>query len=619
MAESPEESVIAPSLVTAEQFGACVVDAPIATITQIDSFSLSQAYLQAAVTTPPCSDVFNLLSALAGINLTPDDRGRIWGPVGTRGNSRTLVPSDVKGEQSNILEGILAEFHHPAMRARVADIIWTNDLRKKSVADLAIESYCQCVEGLLSGALKAAYPVGNRDLVDAQKPMYRALQIASATTKKHTPLPDRVTKCLVALYEGARKDAQPVIFGRIAQLAIDYRAKEAKEVAVDLEAVAAADPKLYPEAIRTALDYAGHLYHLSGDNAAEMRCQIGAVRQMLRMRDECAQAGAKASWVMDALQRLRHIRSDEAQKLEAQLEDELRHLQRTSLREMGTFEVNIEVPGERDRVSEMFAGMDLATALKSFAIIDGSPKLAELKARALKHAEASPLASMFSAKHVDNEGKTVITTPGTWKGEPPEEWFTHMIARDESLRRAMTVANQIDPARQVLSGMVSFEERHFNPIVWQSAFVPRIQAPIYALGFARFFQGDMVSAVHLLIPQLEPSLRHVLKAWGADPTKRRDDSTEEDRSLDSIIINHRDVLVEIMGAPLIDELNRLFNVKPGPALRHDVAHGQMSAGECYAPDTYYACWLLYRVCCLFVLEKWDEMVRPGLAIEEPGL
>lgn len=619
MAEPEADVPPAFPLVTAEQFAACVVDAPIAAINQIDSFSLSQAYLQAAATTPPCREVFTLLSSVAGIHLTPDDRGRLWGPVSTMGNTRTMIPSDIKGEQSDILEGVLANLRHPAMRARVADIVWTNAMRKKEVAEAAIDAYCTCVEGLLNGTLKAAYAVGERDLVDAQKPMHRALQIASATTKKHTPLPDRLIECLVGLYDGARKDGQPVIFGRIAQLAIDYRAKEVKDVAEDLEAVGTADPNGFPEAMRVALDYAGQLYHQVGNSAAEQRCQIGAVLQMLRMRDQCAQAGAKASWVMDALQRLRHIRSEEAQKMEAQLEDELRHLQRSSLREMGTFEVNIEVPGERDRISEMFAGMDLATALKSFAIIDGSPKMEELRARALKSAKASPLASMMGAKHVDSEGKTVITTPGAWTGEPPEDWYTHMIARDESLRRAMTVANHLDPARQAIIRMVAIEERHFNPIVWQSAFVPRTQAPIYALGFARFFQGDLVSAAHLLIPQLEPSLRHILKAWGADPTKRRDDATEEDRSLDAIMINHREVLVGIMGAPLVDEINRLFNIKPGPALRHDVAHGQMSTGECYAPDTYFACWLLYRISCLFVVEKWDEWVRPGLAIEEPGL
>jgi hypothetical protein len=64
----------------------------------------------------------------------------------------------------------------------------------------------------------------------------------------------------------------------------------------------------------------------------------------------------------------------------------------------------------------------------------------------------------------------------------------------------------------------------------------------------------------LLIPQLEPSLRHILKAHGGDPTKRRDDATEEDRSLDAIIANHRVELVHILGAPLLDELNRVFNI-----------------------------------------------------------
>ena len=88
----------------------------------------------------------------------------------------------------------------------------------------------------------------------------------------------------------------------------------------------------------------------------------------------------------------------------------------------------------------------------------------------------------------------------------------------------MVVANYIEPVRLHINQMVAIEERHFNPIIWQSAFVPRLQAPLYALGFARFFQGDFLSAAHLLIPQLEASLRQILKAHGADPTKRRDDA-----------------------------------------------------------------------------------------------
>ena len=62
----------------------------------------------------------------------------------------------------------------------------------------------------------------------------------------------------------------------------------------------------------------------------------------------------------------------------------------------------------------------------------------------------------------------------------------------------------------------------------------------------------------------------------------------------------------MMGEPLLDELNRIFNLQPGPTLRHDVAHGQLSEGQCYSADVIYACWLLYLVCCLPLLTRWDE-------------
>jgi hypothetical protein len=71
------------------------------------------------------------------------------------------------------------------------------------------------VQGLMNGSLKATYPVGSRDLVDAQAPAHRALQIASATTKRGTPLPDHVTAVLTTLYGEALQDGQPLIFSRI--------------------------------------------------------------------------------------------------------------------------------------------------------------------------------------------------------------------------------------------------------------------------------------------------------------------------------------------------------------------------------------------------------------------
>jgi hypothetical protein len=130
---------------------------------------------------------------------------------------------------------------------------------------------------------------------------------------------------------------------------------------------------------------------------------------------------------------------------------------------------------------------------------------------------------------------------------------------------------------------------------------------------SRLYQGDFISAAHLLIPQLEPCQRHLLKISGADPSKRADDSTEQDLSLKNIYVRFRPELEKILTPELSWEIDRLFNTRPGPALRHEVAHGQLSGGDCFHPNVYYANWLIYRVCCLFVLQSWDALVAPHFA------
>src|ERR1700677_1244367 len=102
-----------------------------------------------------------------------------------------------------------------------------------------------------------------------------------------------------------------------------------------------------------------------------------------------------------------------------------------------------------------------------------------------------------------------------------------MIDRSESIHRQRTVAAYIEPARLVIQARFGIMPRHFTAIIGHSPFVPELQKPIVALGFTRLFQGDFMSATHLLIPQLEPCLRHLLKISGADPSKRGDDSTEQ--------------------------------------------------------------------------------------------
>jgi hypothetical protein len=135
---------------------------------------------------------------------------------------------------------------------------------------------------------------------------------------------------------------------------------------------------------------------------------------------------------------------------------------------------------------------------------------------------------------------------------------------------------------------------------------------IYALGLARFLQGDMMSACHLLFPQLENSLRHVLSDSGFDTSKLDEEMLQEDRSISGLLKNRRDELESVFGVDLIYTIDLLFNFKGGPCLRHELAHGKLASGNCYLHSSIYACWLMYYLVCLPLLPHWTSHVAPQL-------
>ncbi len=136
------------------------------------------------------------------------------------------------------------------------------------------------------------------------------------------------------------------------------------------------------------------------------------------------------------------------------------------------------------------------------------------------------------------------------------------------------------------------------------------------MGFTRFFQGDFVSAIYILTPLLESSLRHILKSNGHDVTIF-DDATEtqEDRTISSLFEQMRSELESVLTPAITGDIERVFLIKPGPHLRHAVAHGLLHDGDPYGADAVYACWLIFRLCLLPLFPYVDEL-RSGFAGSE---
>jgi hypothetical protein len=604
-------------LLSLDQIQAADFESPVRGLGSVNEGVIRQAYWTAYNQAKEGSEtrqVMNLMQAMAGIFLKPDNRANVWVPYGSGMGMQTAMPETFRGEQSAVLNALIPHIQHPALRARIADIVWTNDRKQGATAAAAAQAYRDCVTGLLDGVFTPAYDAPARMVGEAIFHLKRMLQILSVTTKK-TKRPDWMTEVTQAVYDRALAINDYVTFTEVARLGIGYELFDEKVVAADAEALASRAPaEDYPEAVKRAWSLAAYLNDKLNDEEAANRCRIGAYRCTLSMRRfVLGSAAAEASWVTDALQELRHIRGLEEE--EAALEIELRKLQKASLRQMGSIPIEMDLTDDHKVVSEVFEGASLSDALWNFAMLASSQKPDELRREALDMGQQSPLMAMMGYSHVDGEGRTATKTPGaSLTGEEPDEgWFDATIDRAEGLRRYQMVAGRIEPARMLLYGTFGIEERHLQPIVGYTPFVPDEQKPLVLLGLVRFFQGDMMSAAHLVIPQLEACLRHILKMAGHDPSKRRDDATEEDLSLSRILDVYRTEVEAILGVSLTDEIDRLYNKRPGPALRHEFAHGQVSAGQCFSHHVIYGVWLVYRICCLFLAPpRWTPIVADAI-------
>ena len=183
----------------------------------------------------------------------------------------------------------------------------------------------------------------------------------------------------------------------------------------------------------------------------------------------------------------------------------------------------------------------------------------------------------------------------------------HQIIRDEGIRRGLIARSTLYPMRAIINAQHGITAEKLLPILLESPFVPPGYEHVFAQGFYRWFGADLIAAASILIPQLENSLRYILKNAGEDVSTMKNDATQEDRSIQALFDQMRPEIVAILGEPLTYEIENLFLFRGGPSVRHGIAHGLFSTGHFYSDDTNYACWFILHLCFLPLLSHWKEV------------
>jgi lysyl-tRNA synthetase class 1 len=137
---------------------------------------------------------------------------------------------------------------------------------------------------------------------------------------------------------------------------------------------------------------------------------------------------------------------------------------------------------------------------------------------------------------------------------------------------AMFMLNSLEEWKQKFG----LEDIGDTPTLYDSLLIPNDRIRFFQDGMAAYKAGDYVKTIHVLIPQVENSLRILLELLDRSPTKSNSnfDGTYEWKNMDEAL--HDPDVRQTLDDKLWYFLKILYTEKTGLNLRHLVAHGAAS-------------------------------------------
>jgi tetratricopeptide (TPR) repeat protein len=207
-----------------------------------------------------------------------------------------------------------------------------------------------------------------------------------------------------------------------------------------------------------------------------------------------------------------------------------------------------------------------------------------------------PLLNLFSSSYISSDGKVIEQKPSIMSDNPEKrnEALEALMFQDIRLSFQLRALGFIEPCRQIICSEHRPSLNDLLFLVSDNPFVPQGHETIFLRGIHAGFNGDFIVASHLLVPQIEESIRHVLQSNGFITSNLYSDMTQNEK-LSGTLLSRKET-IDIFGEDLVFELRGLMLENSCFAFRNRLAHGFISANECYSFAAYNLWWIVVRLC-----------------------
>lgn len=562
-------------------------------------------------------EIFKFLSKVTSILMEPFE-------LRSTSSIEAVMLTTLSDYHLGLLRQLVAAITDPEMRARVADILWIckrdpEKARPIQMAKIAVESYLKAArkledtENWMSCYVRLKRTAQLAPLIDGKKSVVMGCMVFEHINNlidRYASVPNEFISgsAMKVLQQDLRKSLSS-IQGDMLSYATKYASIAAQK------AIFAGNLQNYHKAFYEKLAYheiEGEWYRIAGNREAERNAKLHIAEAEVLYAQQALVGGETNSYGIAAGRIKRAIRT--LKKIEdtfGQRQDTFERIQEL-YKQMLTYQqksmsqiISIPIDPNQFNDAEMkqtarnvVAGKSLQDSFYSLAFAYNLIKHPDaLKTEAEQDKDSYKFLYFIPAAIVDKEGKEKAISSAN------EDSLKNFMFRKLNFEQGWYGLNFIAPAcKQICSeNNVKIDDLSF--IVDENPFIPEKRKILYAKGLLAGLQEDLVIAAHLLIPQLENSLRHLLKQHGFIASTLTSKMIQDEYTLNKIL--ELPDLRELLTDDIIFNLKSLLVERMGINGRNEISHGLFDYEQFFQFQILYIWWLTLYLCLYAKLQAID--------------
>ena len=548
---------------------------------------------------PSHGKVLWLLADACSMMLAPKSVNEPFKPFMVMEGRRSVIPDDLSESDVAFYARVVDAVDDPWLKARLADLTWLKQTKRDVRFALA------AIDAYRSIALDAETWVrGGREC------WARAIQLARMLKGGAGDRVAEIEATILKVFAAATK--QDGFLGLwLADLleSNGLGGTQRATIAQKLETLAGefeADGDLHRA--REHFSTAAKWFKLAGDEAKAASMTVseaeGWVKEAVaRVSSTNPSHMVAASFYENAIQIYRTIPGAERtpHRVDERLAELRGHLSESgekSLAEMGSVSSpGVDISKLVENARNAVIGKTPIEALKAFCNLHHGVDARQARESALERLRNHPLQALFPATVMSRDGRVIAKRPGLslsgTSSDGDEVTIRAEMIRDHGILIAIVVQGDIWPALEILWLEHRLNEADFVSLASQSPIVPKGRVRLFGKALFAGYDRDFVTALHLLVPQIEHLVRYHLKQSGVKTTSLDLNGIENEIGFTGLM--DLPEAEKIFGVNLSFEIRALFCDAFGPNLRNELAHGLLDDEACQSIYSVYAWWFGLRL------------------------